>query len=281
MNDPHMTTTSSTPATGRRGEGADAPMIELRNLYKAFGDNQVLKGVSMTVKRGSVTSLIGPSGSGKSTLLRCCNLLEIPDAGELRLGERSFRFDRTQRPPTDRQLAAYRADTGMVFQHFNLFPHLSVLQNVIEGLVTVRGMRPAEARDIGRLQLEKVGMLEKQSEYPNRLSGGQKQRVAIARALAMNPEVLLLDEVTSALDPELVDEVLAVIRQLASDGMTMILVTHEMAFARNVCDQVIFMADGVVVEAGIAEDVFDRSQCERTRQFLARYTRTVQTEGRA
>ncbi|MEO7243343.1 MAG: amino acid ABC transporter ATP-binding protein [Variovorax sp.] len=261
-------------------EEAMRPMIELTNLHKAFGDNCVLKGVSMAVRRGSVTSLIGPSGSGKSTLLRCCNLLEIPDAGELRLGEKTFRFDRAQRPPSDRQLAAYRAETGMVFQHFNLFPHMSVLQNVIEGPLTVRGMRLAEAQAIGRTQLEKVGLLDKQAEYPNRLSGGQKQRVAIARALAMNPEVLLLDEVTSALDPELVDEVLGVIRQLVRDGMTMIIVTHEMAFARNVCDQVIFMSDGVVVESGSASKIFDGAQQDRTQQFLARYTRTMQNEGR-
>jgi len=274
-----MHTTGKSPTT-LAGNGG-APMIEITDLQKSFGDNHVLKGVSMSVQRGSVTSLIGPSGSGKSTLLRCCNLLEIPDAGDIRLGEKKFHFGASHRPRSDRQLAAYRAEAGMVFQHFNLFPHMSALQNVIEGLVTVRGMRKTDAKEVGRAQLEKVGLLAKQDEYPNRLSGGQKQRVAIARALAMSPEVLLLDEVTSALDPELVDEVLAVVRGLAADGMTMILVTHEMAFARNVCDQVIFMAEGVVVEAGRADDIFLHAQQDRTRQFLARYARTNLGERKA
>lgn len=257
------------------------PMIEIEGLQKSFGANDVLKSVSMAVQRGSVTSLIGPSGSGKSTLLRCCNLLEIPNAGTIRLGDKAFRFGKDHRPLSDREASAFRADTGMVFQHFNLFPHLSVLQNVIEGLLTVRRFPVAQAREVGRAQLQRVGMLAKQDEYPSMLSGGQKQRVAFARALAMSPQVLLLDEVTSALDPELVDEVLAVIRQLAADGMTMILVTHEMAFARSVCDQVIFMADGVVVESGKADDVFVHTSHERTRQFLSRYARASAGEGHA
>lgn len=250
-------------------------MIDIRSLRKSFGTQQVLRDISLHVRKGSVTSLIGPSGSGKSTLLRCINLLEIPDAGQVRLGERAFNFGPGNLPLTDRQLAAYRAETGMIFQHFNLFPHMTVLGNVIEGLVTVKGMRRAQARDLGRAQLDKVGLSAKEDEYPLRLSGGQKQRVAIARALAMKPEVLLLDEITSALDPELVDEVLAVIRRLAEDGMTMLLVTHEMAFARNVCDQVIFMADGLIVEEGTADVVLDTPRNERTRQFLARYNRTT------
>ena len=250
-------------------------MIDVRSLRKSFGVQLVLRDVSLRVRKGSVTSLIGPSGSGKSTLLRCINLLEIPDAGQVRLGERTFNFGPGNRPLTDRQLAAYRAETGMVFQHFNLFPHMTVLGNVIEGLVTVKGMKGAQARDLGRAQLDKVGLRAKEDEYPLRLSGGQKQRVAIARALAMEPEVLLLDEITSALDPELVDEVLAVIRRLAEDGMTMLLVTHEMAFARNVCDQVIFMADGLIVEEGTADVVLDTPRNERTQQFLARYNRTT------
>jgi len=259
----------------------DAPkMIDIVSLHKSFGTLQVLRGVSLHVEKGSVTCLVGPSGSGKSTLLRCINLLEIPDAGQVRLGARSFDFGAGDRPLSDRELSAYRADTGMVFQHFNLFPHMTVLGNVIEGLVTVKRMKASQAREIGRAQLERVGLSGKEAEHPLRLSGGQKQRVAIARALAMDPEVLLLDEITSALDPELVDEVLAVIRQLAHDGMTMILVTHEMAFARNVCDQVLFMADGVVVEEGTAEQVFDAPRMQRTQQFLARYSRTALPVGR-
>jgi len=262
------------------GAAADRPMIEVRDLRKSFGTNVVLRGVSVEVQRGSVTSLIGPSGSGKSTLLRCCNLLEIPDGGQIRLGDKFFDFSASKKSLSDRQAAAYRAETGMVFQHFNLFPHMSVLQNVIEGLVTVRRMPAKQAREIGFEQLNKVGMMDKQGDYPGQLSGGQKQRVAIARALAMSPEVLLLDEVTSALDPELVDEVLAVIRQLAADGMTMILVTHEMAFAHMVCDKVIFIADGVVVESGGPADVFENAKHERTRQFLARYNRAGHAEVR-
>jgi polar amino acid transport system ATP-binding protein len=253
-------------------------MIDIRSLCKSFGTHQVLRDVSLIVEKGTVTSLIGPSGSGKSTLLRCINLLEIPDAGQVRMGERTFNFGPGNRPLTDRQLAAYRAETGMVFQQFNLFPHMTVLGNVTLGPLTVKGMKSAQARELGRAQLDKVGLLEKENEYPVRLSGGQKQRVAIARALAMNPEVLLLDEITSALDPELVDEVLAVIRQLAEDGMTMILVTHEMAFARNVCDQVLFMDEGQVVEEGTADVIFGAPRNERTQQFLARYNRTTMRE---
>ncbi len=252
-------------------------MIDIASLQKSFGTLQVLRGVSLHVEKGSVTCLVGPSGSGKSTLLRCINLLEIPDAGQVRLGTRSFSFGAGDRPLSDRDLSAYRADTGMVFQHFNLFPHMTVLGNVMEGLVTVKKMKVDSAREIGRAQLDKVGLSGKEGEYPVRLSGGQKQRVAIARALAMSPAVLLLDEITSALDPELVDEVLGVIRQLAQEGMTMILVTHEMAFARNVCDQVLFMADGLVVEQGSAEAVFGAPLNERTQQFLARYSRTAAT----
>ena len=257
------------------------PMIQINQLKKSFGANQVLRGVSLEVERGSVTSLIGPSGSGKSTLLRCCNLLEIPDGGQIRFGQKTFDFSAPKTTLTDRMASAYRAETGMVFQNFNLFPHMSVLENVIEGLVTVRRMPINHARDIGCAQLQKVGLTDKQADYPARLSGGQKQRVAIARALAMSPEVLLLDEVTSSLDPELVDEVLGVIRQLATDGMTMILVTHEMSFAQNVCDKVIFMAEGVIVESGSPAEVFENSNHERTRQFLARYKRTNHAEVRS
>jgi polar amino acid transport system ATP-binding protein len=249
-------------------------MIRISDIDKAFGANRVLRGISLDIEKGSVTSLIGPSGSGKSTLLRCMNLLETPDAGRVELGEWAFEFGGARRKlPSDRMLSQYRSHTGMVFQHFNLFPHMTALGNVIEGLVTVKRMPRSEAEAMGRRQLERVGLGERASEKPARLSGGQKQRVAIARALAMSPEVLLLDEITSALDPELVDDVLAVIRELAREGMTMVIVTHEMAFAREVSNRVVFMAEGMIVESGSPAALFDAPGHDRTRQFLARYTR--------
>jgi len=249
-------------------------VIKVSNIHKAFGTNLVLRGISLDVEKGTVISLIGPSGSGKSTLLRCMNLLEIPDVGRIELAEWTFEFVAARsKLPSDRVLSQYRSHTGMVFQHFNLFPHMTALGNVIEGLVTVKGMRRVEAEAIGRRQLERVGLADRASERPSRLSGGQKQRVAIARALAMSPEVLLLDEITSALDPELVDDVLAVIRELAREGMTMVIVTHEMAFAREVSNRVVFMAEGSLVESGSPTELFDHPQHDRTRQFLARYTR--------
>jgi polar amino acid transport system ATP-binding protein len=249
-------------------------VIRISDIHKAFGANQVLRGISLDIEKGSVTSLIGPSGSGKSTLLRCMNLLETPDAGRVELAEWTFEFGGGRRKlPSDRTLSQYRSHTGMVFQHFNLFPHMTALGNVIEGLVTVKRLPRAQAVAIGRRQLERVGLGDRAGEKPARLSGGQKQRVAIARALAMSPEVLLLDEITSALDPELVDDVLAVIRELAREGMTMVIVTHEMAFAREVSNRVVFMAEGVIVESGTPAEVFDAPRHDRTRQFLARYTR--------
>jgi polar amino acid transport system ATP-binding protein len=249
-------------------------MISLTGIEKRFGSNAVLRGISLQVEKGSVTALIGPSGSGKSTLLRCMNLLETPDAGQIELGDWSFRFDAGSKGlPTDRVLSTFRSQTGMVFQHFNLFPHMTALGNVIEGLVTVKGMARQQAEAIGRDMLKRVGLQDRAAEMPARLSGGQKQRVAIARALAMSPQVLLLDEITSALDPELVDDVLEVIRALAREGMTMVIVTHEMAFAREVASQVVFMADGQVVESGAANELFAAPREERTRQFLARFQR--------
>lgn len=248
-----------------------APVIEIRGLRKSFGDLAVLKDIHLTVERGSVVALIGPSGSGKSTLLRCVNLLTVPDGGEIRVGEQSLSFrGKDTQLPTDKVLAGFRARTGMVFQHFNLFPHMTVLQNVMEGPVTVlRKSRPeAEAR--ARALLAKVGLAERADMYPDRMSGGQKQRVAIARALAMEPSVMLFDEATSALDPELVAEVLGVIQSLAREGMTMILVTHEIAFAREVADKVVFMRDGVVVESGPPSQVIDNPEQEATRSFLGR-----------
>lgn len=236
-------------------------MIDIHGLQKSFGDHVVLKDIHMHIDKGAVVALLGPSGSGKSTLLRCVNLLTIPDKGSIRVGthEMTYSGDAT-RLPGDRALARFRANTGMVFQHFNLFPHMTVLQNVMEGPVTVRRTPKPTAREQAHALLAKVGLQDKADQHPGQLSGGQKQRVAIARALAMQPQVMLFDEVTSALDPELVGEVLGVIRDLAADGMTMILVTHEMSFAREVADQVVFMRDGVVLEVGTPEAVIDDPQ---------------------
>jgi polar amino acid transport system ATP-binding protein len=250
---------------------ASDKMIEVVGLKKSFGAVNVLKGISLTVPRGGVVALIGPSGSGKSTLLRCLNLLTIPDSGVVRLHTQTMDFTRGDRLPHDRELAAFRANTGMVFQSFNLFPHMTALQNIMEGPVTVRKNERGAARALALELLAKVGLSDKADVYPEKLSGGQKQRVAIARALAMQPQVMLFDEATSALDPELVGEVLAVVRQLAAEGMTMVLVTHEMAFARDVADRVIFMRDGVVVEEGSAHQVIDQPVEEATRAFLSHF----------
>jgi polar amino acid transport system ATP-binding protein len=249
-------------------------MIEIADLWKAFGSLRVLKGVSLRVKRGSVVAIIGPSGSGKSTLLRCINLLEDPDRGRIHVGDREMHFGNAARTkPGDRELAAFRAVTGMVFQHFNLFPHMTALQNVMAGPTIVKRLSRREAEDIALSLLAKVGLAEKAATYPSHLSGGQRQRVAIARALAMNPSVMLCDEVTSALDPELVGEVLGVIEQLAKEGMTMVIVTHEVAFAHEVADLVAFMSDGVIVESGPPSQLLEHPDNPRTRGFLARFHR--------
>ncbi|MDA9403626.1 ATP-binding protein [Bradyrhizobium sp. CCBAU 45389] len=250
---------------------SDVPMIELAHVKKAFGPVSVLKDISLRVPRGGVVALIGPSGSGKSTLLRCLNLLTIPESGFIRVGQSTMDFTNGHKLPADRELAAFRARTGMVFQNFNLFPHMSAIQNVMEGPVTVLKTKPDAAREAALGLLEKVGLKDKADVAPDKLSGGQKQRVAIARALAMKPQVMLFDEATSALDPELVGEVLAVVRQLAAEGMTMVLVTHEMAFAREVADTVVFMRDGVVVEEGPARQVIDTPRQPATRAFLSHY----------
>ncbi len=236
-------------------------VIRVVDVHKSFGTLQVLKGVSIEVHRGEVLGIIGPSGSGKSTLLRCFNGLETITTGSIKiLG------DSLQTKP--RKLAAQREQLGMVFQRFHLFPHLSALGNVLEAPMKVKGLRRKEAERIAYELLDKVGLRDKADTYPSKLSGGQQQRVAIARALAMQPEVLLLDEPTSALDPELVGEVLQVIQKLAQEGMTMVLVTHEMQFARKVADRVIFMEDGVIVEEGPPVEMFSRAKSHRTRQFL-------------
>ena len=238
-----------------------APVIEIAGLHKHFGDNHVLRGIDLDVLPSDVVVVIGPSGSGKSTLLRCVNYLESYDEGEIRVGGELVVGD-------ERFINALRARVGMVFQHFNLFPHMTVLGNVMEGPTQVRRMPKKEARDIAHAYLEKVGLDDKAEAYPATLSGGQKQRVAIARALAMEPEVMLFDEPTSALDPELVGEVLAVMRRLAEDGMTMMVVTHEMGFAREVADRAAFMDEGVILEMDRPERIFDAPREERTRGFL-------------
>ncbi|AWN51829.1 amino acid ABC transporter ATP-binding protein [Methylobacterium sp. 17Sr1-1] len=252
---------------------AETPKIAITHLAKSFGANTVLKDVSLAVPVGGVVALIGPSGSGKSTLLRCINLLVVPDSGEVRVGADAFRFGPGTKLPGTKALARFRAGTGMVFQHFNLFPHLTALQNVMEGPLTVQRLPKAQAEARARALLAKVGLADKAEQYPSRLSGGQKQRVAIARALAMEPEVMLFDEATSALDPELVGEVLGVMRALAADGMTMVIVTHEIAFAREVADRVVFLRDGVVVEEGPARTLIDAPQHPDTRAFLAHFHR--------
>ncbi|WP_283816358.1 amino acid ABC transporter ATP-binding protein [Bradyrhizobium genosp. L] len=250
---------------------SDSAMLVAQNIHKSFGDNHVLKGAALSVARGEVVTLIGASGSGKSTFLRCLNLLEMPQQGELAIGTHRFTFGSGLRAPDDAKLAALRQNVGMVFQHFNLFPHKTVLGNLTEGPVQVKGMAKAEAEALGRDLLAKVGLADKADAYPSRLSGGQKQRVAIARALAMKPDVMLFDEPTSALDPELVGEVLAVIRSLAAEGMTMVLVTHEMAFAADVSSRVGFMNDGIMAETGTAEEIIRAPKSERLKAFLSRF----------
>jgi ABC-type polar amino acid transport system ATPase subunit len=238
-------------------------VVNVKGVNKHFGHLHVLKDVSLDVARGEVVVIIGPSGSGKSTLLRCLNYLEPVQAGEIRVD--GIRLDHHKT-----NIRKVRAEVGMVFQSFNLFPHLSVLRNVMLAPVIVRKRSEAEVRQEALTLLAKVGLQDKTDAFPSQLSGGQQQRVAIARALAMQPKLMLFDEVTSALDPELVREVLDVMKQLARDGMTMIVVTHEMGFAREVADRVIFMDEGRIVEQGSAEDVFDRPQNQRTKAFLGK-----------
>lgn len=250
---------------------AATALVSARGVHKSYGHNHVLRGVDLDVAAGEVVCLLGPSGSGKTTLLRTINHLETIDAGEVEVdGELvGYRLvDDTLHELKEKEIARQRMRTGMVFQHFNLFPHLTVLQNIVEAPIGIKGMPRAAAERKGRDLLASVGLEEKAGEYPSALSGGQKQRVAIARALAMDPQVMLFDEPTSALDPELVGDVLQVMRDLAASGMTMIVVTHEIGFARQVADRVVFMADGVVVESGPAAEVIDSPRNPRTREFL-------------
>ena len=236
-------------------------IIEVNGLRKSFGSNEVLTGIDLSVEDGEVVCVVGPSGSGKSTLLRCLNRLEEITGGEVTVDGHTLTDPKVK-------IDDVRAEIGMVFQQFNLFPHMTVIENICLAPMQVRGLSKEQARERGRALLAKVGLAEKENEYPRRLSGGQQQRVAIARALAMEPRVMLFDEPTSALDPELVGEVLAVMKDLALEGMTMVVVTHEMGFAREVADRAIFMDGGVIVEQGDPEQVFTAPRNERTKEFL-------------
>ncbi|MDO4356391.1 MAG: amino acid ABC transporter ATP-binding protein [Clostridia bacterium] len=239
-------------------------MLEVKNIHKSFGSTEVLRGVDVSVDKGDVVAILGPSGSGKTTLLRCINFLESADGGTMDFDGEQFQFGRVPK----KDIARLRRKTAFVFQNYNLFRNKTALQNVTEGLIVARRMPKAEAIAIGRRMLEKVGLSDRCDHYPSQLSGGQQQRVAIARALATNPEIIFFDEPTSALDPELIGEVLAVMRQLADEGMTMLVVTHEMSFARNVSNRVIFMEEGRVVESGESKAFFAHPREERTRAFL-------------
>jgi cystine transport system ATP-binding protein len=243
-------------------------MISLRTIRKSFGALPVLKGIDLEIPERSVTALIGPSGSGKSTLLRCVNLLELPEAGRLSLGDTQVHFSPSARPSRE-LIHAVRLQTGMVFQNFQLFPHRTVLANVMEGLLTVHRWQPEAARQRALELLDKVGLRHKADAWPATLSGGQQQRVAIARALAPSPRVLLCDEPTSALDPELAAEVVVVLAQLAREGMTMLIATHDLRLAASIAEHVLFLDDGVVVESGSARDIFSRPQQPRTASFVA------------
>jgi polar amino acid transport system ATP-binding protein len=256
--------------------GERPTVVDVEGVWKSYGSNAVLRGVDLTVEEGEVVCIIGPSGSGKSTLLRCINHLEAVDAGRVNVNGKLMGYaelpDGRLRELSARALSQQRADIGMVFQSFNLYPNMSVLGNVTLAPTKVRGTPPETARGEGRDLLDQVGLGDKVAAYPRQLSGGQQQRVAIARALAMHPKLMLFDEPTSALDPELVGEVLAVIKDLAAKGMTMVVVTHEIGFAGEVGDRVIFMSDGVVVEEGPAREVITRPQQERTKTFLTRHS---------
>lgn len=238
-------------------------MIRVENLHKSFGSNHVLRGIDERIKKGEKVVVIGPSGSGKSTFLRCLNLLETPTEGKIFVDDECITAPKCN-------INAVRAKMGMVFQHFNLFPHLTVLQNLTLAPTLLKRQSKTEAEETARKLLARVGLAEKADAYPKQLSGGQQQRVGIARSLAMNPEIILFDEPTSALDPEMVGEVLAVMKQLAEEGMTMVVVTHEMGFAKEVADRVLFMDEGIIMESGTPQEVFENPQNERTKLFLSK-----------
>lgn len=238
-------------------------MIEVYDLHKSFGKLEVLKGITTRIDRGEVVVIIGASGSGKSTFLRCLNLLEEPTSGEIII-------DGIPLVEQRKDINRLRQKVGMVFQQFNLFPHMTVMENITLAPMKLKGMSKTEAYETARDLLNKVGLPDKDNEYPNRLSGGQKQRVAIARALAMDPEVMLFDEPTSALDPEMVGEVLNVMKQLANEGMTMVVVTHEMGFAKEVGDRIMFMDEGIIYEEGTPQELFNNPRRERTKEFLGK-----------
>ena len=244
-------------------------ILRIENLHKSFGDLEVLKGIDLKVQSGETVVILGSSGSGKSTMLRCVNFMEDPTDGKIHLNGDLIGSERNGTMIyKEAELCGLRSRIGMVFQHFNLFPHKTVVENVMEGQIIVLGRGKAEAKDKAMAQLERVGLAEKAEEYPARLSGGQKQRVAIARALAMDPEVMLFDEVTSALDPELVGEVLKTMRQLAEEGMTMLCVTHELGFAYHVANRVLFLNEGTILEQGEPQDILKNPKTERMREFL-------------
>lgn len=238
-------------------------MITIKDLHKSFGDHEVLKGIDLEIEKGEILVIIGPSGSGKSTILRCMNLLETPTSGDIIFEEKSLVDKNTN-------IDEVRQNIGMVFQHFNLFPHKTILENVTLAPITLKKMSKEEAEKKAEVLLKRVGLYDKKDTYPAQLSGGQKQRIAIARALAMEPDMMLFDEPTSALDPEMVKEVLEVIKELAQDGMTMAIVTHEMGFAKEVADRVIFVDEGKIIEDNTPEEVFNNPTHERTKEFFAK-----------
>ncbi len=244
-------------------------LVRTESLHKQFGELEVLKGIDLSVEAGETVVLLGSSGSGKSTLLRCINFMELPTSGKVYLHGKAVGTEtKGQIKYNESHLCSVRTKVGMVFQHFNLFPHMTVLQNIMEGQRTVLKRNAADSKEKSMLQLERVGLTDKAGEYPSRLSGGQKQRVAIARALAMDPDVMLFDEVTSALDPELVGEVLKTMRQLADEGMTMICVTHELGFAYHVANRVLFLNDGTILEEGNPQQILRKPETQRMCEFL-------------
>jgi L-cystine transport system ATP-binding protein len=244
-------------------------MIEVKNVHKSFGKNEVLKGVDLKVDKGDVVVILGPSGSGKTTLLRCINFLEKAEEGDLLFNEKAHHFQKASK----KEILDIRKRTAFVFQNYNLFHNKTALENVTEGLIVGRKIQKQQALQIAKKALDKVGLSDKYNSYPSQLSGGQQQRVGIARAIAVNPDVILFDEPTSALDPELIGEVLEVMKRLANEGTTMIVVTHEMSFAEEVATRVVFMDGGVVIEEGTPKEIFRNPKMQRTRQFLARIIR--------